>query len=223
MRQIDEIIIHCSATRPDWWKSKSAKQKLNEVRKWHLNRGWSDVGYHYMIDRDGTVVVGRDVERAGAHVLGHNKNSIGICLFGGHGSSASDKFQDNFTPDQEAALVKLIAKLREDFPSIVRISGHNQYSAKACPGFSVPAWMEGKAATGANPLVVSKNRSTPAQSRTVQASVVQGASAVGGAVGALNALDGTAQIVALLVCGVVLVMAGWIFKERLRKWAEGDR
>lgn len=68
-----------------------------------------------------------------------------------------------------------------------------------------------------------KPRTSPAQSTTVQASVVQGASAIGGAVGALNALDGAAQIVALAVCGIVALAAMWIFKERLRKWAGGDR
>ena len=67
-----------------------------------------------------------------------------------------------------------------------------------------------------------KLRSKPSQSRTVQASVVQGASAIGGAVGALTSLEGTAQIVALVVCGVVAVLGMWIMRERIRKWGQGD-
>ena len=73
------------------------------------------------------------------------------------------------------------------------------------------------------PAVTSKNRSKPTQSKTVQASVVQGASAVGGAVGALNALDGTAQIVALVGCILIAGLAMFIMRERLRAWSSGWR
>ena len=88
MRPIDEIIVHCAATRPDWWKSKSLGQKIAEVRRWHtaappVGRGWSDAGYHFLIDRNGRVGPGRPLERIGAHVVGHNTGTIGICLFGG--------------------------------------------------------------------------------------------------------------------------------------------
>lgn len=144
MRPIDEIVVHCADTRPDWWMSKSLGQKIAEVRRWHttpppLGRGWSDVGYHFLIDRDGRTAKGRLLGRVGAHVLGHNHGSIGICLFGGHGAAATDRFQDHFTPEQDDALRTLIAQLRQNH-SIDRVTGHNQYAAKACPGFSVPAW-----------------------------------------------------------------------------------
>ena len=78
-------------------------------------------------------------------------------------------------------------------------------------------------ATDVAPAVAPKNRSKPTQSRTVQASVVQGASAVGGAVGALNALDGTAQIVALVGCILIAGLALFIMRERLRAWSSGWR
>ena len=142
MRKINEIIIHCTATRPDWWTGTSAQVKTNEVRNWHTSKGWSDIGYHYLIDRDGTVVTGRPLDRTGAHVKGHNTGTVGISLFGGFGGSAGDSFADNFTEDQERALLDLIAKLKADYPSITKISGHNQYAAKACPCFSVPAWLK---------------------------------------------------------------------------------
>ena len=144
MRPIDEIIVHCAATRPDWWKSRSLGQKIAEVRRWHtapppVGRGWSDIGYHFVIDRNGKVGPGRALERVGAHVVGRNTGTIGICLFGGHGSAATDRFQDHFTAEQEDALRTLIADLRQNH-AIDRVTGHNQYAAKACPGFSVPGW-----------------------------------------------------------------------------------
>ena len=147
MRPLGEIIIHCTATRPEWWAGKSLAQKVAEIRRWHVSeRGWKDIGYHFLIDRDGKVMPGRPLEKEGAHVMGHNTGTIGIALFGGHGSASTDKFADHFTPEQDAALRKLIADLRRQHPIISKISGHNQYAAKACPGFNVPAWY-GKAQT----------------------------------------------------------------------------
>lgn len=144
MRPINEIIIHCTATRPEWWAGKSPAEKVAEVRRWHTrDRGWSDIGYHYLIDRDGTVMSGRPVTRIGAHVQGHNTGTIGVSLFGGHGSAETDDFSDNFTPAQEAALRRLLDELQARFPAVRKISGHNEYAAKACPGFSVPLWLLG--------------------------------------------------------------------------------
>jgi N-acetylmuramoyl-L-alanine amidase len=147
MRPITEIIVHCTATRPDWWASRTTADKVNEVRTWHVrDRGWRDIGYHYLIDRDGTVATGRPVDQVGAHVAGKNTGTIGIALFGGHNSHPDDEFGQHFTPAQDAALRKLIAELRERFPAVMKVSGHNQYAAKACPGFYVPDWMAKKPA-----------------------------------------------------------------------------
>lgn len=223
MRKINEIIIHCTATRPDWWTGTSAQVKTNEVRNWHTSKGWSDIGYHYLIDRDGTVVTGRPLDRTGAHVKGHNTGTVGIALFGGFGGSAGDSFADNFTEDQERALLDLIAKLKADHPSITKISGHNQYAAKACPCFSVPAWLKKAQSPKMKPPVDTEKPRALAQSKTLQASVVQGASAVGGAVAAFQALDGTAQIIAMTGCVVIALLAMFILKERLRAWAAGWR
>lgn len=142
MRNIDQVIIHCADTRPLWWQGKTTSQKVEEVRRWHVqDNGWSDVGYHYLIDRDGTIAEGRPIHRVGAHTRGHNKGSIGIMLFGGHNSSADDDFHDNFTKAQEASLRKLIDELKRVYP-ITLINGHNEYANKACPGFSVQKWLE---------------------------------------------------------------------------------
>jgi N-acetylmuramoyl-L-alanine amidase len=223
MRKINEIIVHCTATRPDWWAGKSAAAKVKEITRWHLDRGWSDIGYHYLIDRDGTVVTGRPLDRTGAHVKGHNTGTVGISLFGGFGGSAGDSFADNFTEDQERALLDLIAKLKSDHPSITKISGHNQYAAKACPCFSVPAWLKKAQSPKMKPPVDTEKPRALAQSKTMQASVVQGASAVGGAVAAFQALDGTAQIIAITGCILITLLAMYIMKERLKAWAAGWR
>ncbi|UFM66809.1 N-acetylmuramoyl-L-alanine amidase [Paracoccus sp. MA] len=137
---VDEIIIHCAATRPGWMAGKPLAAKVTEIRRWHVrDNGWSDIGYHWIIDRDGKVAPGRPEGTPGAHVAGHNTGSIGICLIGGHGSSAADDFHEHYTVAQEDALVQLIESIKKR-AKIAKISGHNQYAAKACPGFSVPDW-----------------------------------------------------------------------------------
>lgn len=142
MRHVDEIIVHCSATQANWKHGQPLKAKVDEIRRWHRARGWSDIGYHFVIDRDGRIMSGRAVERTGAHCKGHNRGTIGICLLGGHGSSADDEFSDNFTLAQDRALQKFIADLKGKHPTITKVSGHNQYAPKACPGFNVPIWMK---------------------------------------------------------------------------------
>lgn len=114
--------------------------KVREIDRWHKANGWSGIGYHFFVDRDGTVADGRPLERIGAHVQGHNTGTIGICLAGGHGSAKSDQFSANFTQEQDKALRKLVTDLRKQYPSIKIVSGHNQYASKACPGFYVPEW-----------------------------------------------------------------------------------
>tara|TARA_R100000935_G_scaffold5325_1_gene12291 strand:+ start:41798 stop:42409 length:612 start_codon:yes stop_codon:yes gene_type:complete len=140
MRTLNEIIVHCTATQADWRDGQSTSAKVAEVKRWHLGNGWSDIGYHYLIDRDGTVATGRPLGTVGAHVSGRNTGTIGISLFGGHGSAASDTFADNFTPAQDAALRKLLADLMAKY-SIKKVTGHNEYAAKACPGFKVSTWL----------------------------------------------------------------------------------
>ena len=148
MRLINEIIVHCTATRPEWFERATTAQKVAEIRRWHVqDRGWKDIGYHYLIDRSGQVATGRPLEQIGAHVAGHNTGTVGIALFGGHGSAETDDISDNFTVAQEITLRDLIADLRKRFPTIKTVSGHNQYAAKACPGFYVPDWYEEKMST----------------------------------------------------------------------------
>ena len=212
MRKIDEIIIHCAATRPEWMEGQSVDAKRDEIRRWHVDGNeWNDIGYHYVIDRDGQVARGRALETQGAHTSGHNANSIGICLVGGHGSSVNDPFSANYTDAQDQALRVLINELQVRIPGIKKISGHNDYTkAKACPGFNVGRWLANKPA--ARPLMAST---------TLQASATQIGSGAAGVWAALTQLEGTNQTIALVLLGVIIAGGLWVMRERLKKWAEG--
>jgi len=214
MRKIDELIIHAASTRPNWMADKSVEEKRDEIRRWHVeDNGWADIAYHYIVDRDGRVATGRPLDVKGAHTYGHNDNSIGICLVGGHGSSSTDAFSANYTDAQDQALRVLINELKIRVPTIKKISGHNDYTnAKACPGFKVDRWLANKPPE--RKLI---------ESTTMQASAAQIGAGFGTAATAVGALDGTAQLVALALAGVIVLAAMWVFKERLRRWAGGDR
>ena len=158
MRHLNEIIIHCSDTRADWMKDQSVERKVAEIDGWHRARNFRMIGYHYIIDRDGSVVAGRPLDRAGAHVRGRNRTSIGVCLIGGHGSSQTDAFADHFTPEQDTALRALIEQLQDQHPSIRMVTGHSTYSAKACPR------LPGRPLAGAQGRLHAPARSSPPRS-----------------------------------------------------------
>lgn len=209
MRNITGIIVHCTATRPEWWEGRATADKVQEIRRWHVDQnGWSDIGYHYLIDRDGKIAEGRPMSRDGAHVRGHNRGTIGISLFGGHGSSENDAFSDNFTPEQDKALRGLIADLKRQYGD-VPVTGHNEYAAKACPGFRVARWLERK-----------PDRKM-SDSSTLKATGL-GATGVATVAGsAVGHLDGTAQVVLIVGAGIALLALAWIARERIKKWAQG--
>jgi N-acetylmuramoyl-L-alanine amidase len=119
-----EIIIHCAAT------PNGNHFTAEDIHKWHLERGWSGIGYHYVIRVDGVLEVGRPEYWTGAHAKGHNSNSIGICLIG----------TDEYNLDQWSILKKLLTKLSAKYVG-VKIIGHNEISNKSCPGFDVQKWL----------------------------------------------------------------------------------
>lgn len=127
MREINEIIIHCSATK------EGKNFNVQDINRWHIREGYNGIGYHYVIYLDGTIAKGRSIERIGAHTKGHNEKSIGICYIGGLDKDSKPK--DTRTKKQKDALKQLIADLLAEFPAITKISGHRQYAAKACPCF----------------------------------------------------------------------------------------
>lgn len=162
MRPINEIIVHCTATQAKWRANDPTSKKVSEIKLWHTrDRGWKDIGYHYLIDRDGTVATGRPLDQVGAHVQGHNTGTVGISLFGGFGSNEKDQFAHNFTPEQDLALRGLIAKLQAEYPAIQKISGHNEYAAKACPGFNVTKWLSSPATPAKPPAQAHKPDPAP--------------------------------------------------------------
>jgi N-acetylmuramoyl-L-alanine amidase len=122
MRPIDTIIFHCSATPA------SMDIGAAEIDQWHKERGWSGIGYHYVIRRDGTVEVGRWLQQPGAHVKGHNDYSIGICLIGGGNGF-------DYTWEQLCAAKGLTQRLRNAYPTAY-VAGHRDFTdLKECPHF----------------------------------------------------------------------------------------
>lgn len=125
-RVINKIIVHCTAT------PEGRVTTVDEIRKWHKQRGFSDIGYHYVIYLDGSVHNGRDVNLVGAHCSGYNANSIGVCYVGGCDKTMQPK--DTRTAAQKDALLKLLKQLRVLYPA-AKIHGHRDYANKACPSF----------------------------------------------------------------------------------------
>lgn len=130
MRAINTIVVHCSAT------IQGADFSANDIRRWHKQRGWSDIGYHFVIKLNGAVEQGRNIEKTGAHVAGHNVDSIGICLIGGLDNNKQPKA--TYTDAQIHALKGLLARLSAVYPS-ADILGHRDFPNvhKACPCFDV--------------------------------------------------------------------------------------
>ncbi len=127
-RTINEIIVHCTASR------EGQPLSVDAIRRMHkLERGWSDVGYHYIIYLDGSVHEGRNVNISGAHCLHHNTHSIGVVYVGGVMKDGKTP-KDTRTPEQKAALVKLLKQLKAIYPKAT-IHGHCEYANKACPCF----------------------------------------------------------------------------------------
>lgn len=125
-RTINELIVHCSATK------EGKDYTVADIKRWHLDRGFSDIGYHYVIYRDGSLHLGRDVNIGGAHCTNHNAKSIGICYIGGLDSAGNPK--DTRTDKQKEALLKLLKQLKSVYPRAT-VHGHREYANKACPCF----------------------------------------------------------------------------------------
>lgn len=103
---------------------------VQEVHKWHINRGWSGIGYHYFINKDGEIFRGRPEDTVGAHVTGHNSRSIGVCFEG-------DYTVQTMPTAQLEAGKELVAYLRNKY-KITKVKGHRDLMATSCPGVKFP-------------------------------------------------------------------------------------
>ncbi len=133
MREINEIILHCAAT------PEGRDFTVGDIDRWHRQRKFDGIGYHYVIYRDGSVHKGRAVERRGAHCTGHNAHSIGVCYIGGCAADGKTP-KDTRTPAQRASLEKLVKELLRQYPGAT-VHGHNEFANKGCPSFNVKTWL----------------------------------------------------------------------------------
>lgn len=136
-RSIRYVFVHCSAS------DHAAHDNIATMRRWHLARGWSDVGYHYFIRKDGTLEYGRPIGRVpaaqggrnvfkkstrpGAHPRAGNQGTVAICL---HGLE-----KDKFTEAQFRTLRALCKEIDRETPNQITFHGHNEVAPKACPVF----------------------------------------------------------------------------------------
>ena len=140
---IKNIVLHYSATYPD------QDLDVDDIRKMHLARGFNDVGYHYVIKRDGTVQKGRADNVVGAHVAGHNTGSLGVCCIGGiERATGPNVGVDNRTQAQKDATVLLVQNLLKKHPK-AKVVGHRDLGPTQCPGFDVQTWWA--AVSGSDP------------------------------------------------------------------------
>lgn len=128
MRKIDKIILHCSATK------EGRHFTTEDINQWHKARGFAKIGYHHVVYLDGSVNKGREESLIGAHCLGHNATSIGVCYIGGLDEKGNPK--DTRTNEQRTALISLVDNLKSKYPDAT-VHGHNEFAAKACPCFDV--------------------------------------------------------------------------------------
>lgn len=127
-RTIKEIIVHCTDT------PEGRPHTVEDIRRWHKERGWNDIGYHYVVYLDGSIHEGRDVDKIGAHCSGHNTYSIGVVYVGGK-TKDMKRAKDTRTLDQKAALMGLILDLKELYPA-AKIYGHRDFDKnRDCPCF----------------------------------------------------------------------------------------
>ena len=129
MREIDLIVVHCSATRED------RDFTEHDLEVCHRRRGFNGADYHFYIRKNGDIKTTRSLEKIGAHVKGFNQKSIGVCYEGG--LDEEGRPADTRTQAQRFALLDLLTILKHQYPE-AQILGHYQLSAsihKACPCF----------------------------------------------------------------------------------------
>lgn len=125
------IVVHCTAT-PEGRHHTAA-----DIDRWHKQRGWRMIGYHWLVQLDGTIERGRPEKQQGAHVKGHNKGTIGVVYVGG--CDADMKPKDTRTDEQKRALRCLLIDIKRRCPTYEIVGHCDLDSGKACPSFDVRA------------------------------------------------------------------------------------
>ena len=131
MREINEIIVHSTAT------PKGMNATAKDIDRWHRQRGFDEIGYHFVILRNGQIQAGRAIAKVGAHCKGHNSNTIGVAYVGG--LNESKQSADTRTSAQKNAILALLGSLVKQYPTIKKISGHRDHCNTACPSFDATA------------------------------------------------------------------------------------
>ena len=131
MNKPKEIILHCAAT------PEGKAFTVNDIDKMHKQRGFKKIGYHYVIELDGSVKKGRTENETGAHTVGHNTKSIGICYIGGLAKDGKTP-KDTRTNEQKETMYKLVDELLKKYNlSLNDVHGHYEFANKACPSFKM--------------------------------------------------------------------------------------
>lgn len=125
IRKVSKVYLHCSAS------DNPKHDDVSVIKKWHLERGFNDVGYHYFIKADGTIQTGRWIEQIPAAQEGHNQGSIAICC---HGLS-------KFTDEQRKSLKALCDEINELYQGNISFHGHCEVSTKSCPVYPYKEWL----------------------------------------------------------------------------------
>lgn len=151
------IVMHYALTPRGWNAGWSGAQVRDEVRRWHRDRGWRDIGYHWVIAWNGSIAPGRAENVLGAHVGGGNSGTIGIMLVGGMGTPEG-AFLNHHSAAQQTAAVRLIREIMGR-TGRVWVKGHRDLGASLCPGYDAAAWW---AAQSGSPAPVETTRPMPA-------------------------------------------------------------
>lgn len=126
-----EMMLHCLALSAAYiGRHKSAAEIFLDVEAWHLDRGFSEIGYHFLVMPSGTWMRGRSVERIGAGCIGKNRGVIHVAMVESAEITGITRFADWFT-EQQRERVRMLAREHE----VLRVSGHNDYAHRLCPGF----------------------------------------------------------------------------------------
>ena len=130
------IILHCSATK------EGVNYTAKDIKNWHVqSNGWSDIGYHYVIDLDGTIEKGRDESYVGAHCSGKNSTSIGVCYIGG--LDAKGKAKDTRTNEQKESMYRLVNQMLDKYKLTIKdVYGHRAFCSKDCPCFDTETFRQ---------------------------------------------------------------------------------